>query len=130
MAGGKQTRKREAAIAALLSCRTIRQAARKAKIGERTLRLWLKEDEFSGEYQAARRQALEKAIAQLHGALGQAVVTLRRRLKGGKEADQIRAALGIVDRAMQGAEMLDLAGKVAELEEIVKRLSDESQRPR
>jgi hypothetical protein len=113
----------------LLSCRTIRQAARKAKIGERTLRLWLKEDEFRREYQAARRQTLEKAIAALHGALGQAVRTLKRRLTGGKEADQIRAALGIVDRAMAGAEMLDLASKVAELEEIVKRLTDELKRP-
>jgi hypothetical protein len=114
----------------LLCCRTIKQAAKKAKIGERTLRLWLAEEDFRREYQAARRQALEKAIAQLHGALGQAVRTLKRRLTGGKEADQIRAALGIIDRAMSGAEMLDLAGKVAELEEIVKRLTDESHRPR
>jgi hypothetical protein len=127
MPGGPQTRKREAALAALLSCRTIKQAAKKAKIGERTLRGWLAEDAFRREYQAARRQALEKAIAQLHGALGQAVRTLKRRLTGGKEADQIRAALGIIDRAMAGAEMLDLAGKFAELEEIVKRLSGAKQ---
>jgi hypothetical protein len=130
MPGGPQTRKREAALAALLSCRTIKQAAKRAKIGERTLRGWLAEDEFRREYQAARRQALEKAVSQLHGALGQAVRTLKRRLTGGKEADQIRAALGIIDRAMSGAEMLDLAGKVAELETILRKLTDESQKPR
>jgi hypothetical protein len=122
MPGGPQTRKREAALAALLSCRTIKQAAKRAKIGERTLRVWLAEDDFRREYAAARRQALEKAISCLHGALGQAVRTLKRRLAGGKEADQIRAALGIIDRAMTGSELLDLNTKVQELETLVKEL--------
>jgi hypothetical protein len=130
MPGGSQRRKRETAIAALLTCQTLKQAARKVGIGERTLRLWLREDEFRCAYQAARRQALEKAISSLHGALGQAVQTLKRRLKGGKEADQIRAALGIFDRAMSGAEMLDLTSKVEELETIVRKLTDDSQKPR
>jgi hypothetical protein len=115
MAGGSQERKREAAIAALLTCRTLKQAAKKAKIGERTLRTWLGEQDFREDYQAARRQALEKAVASLHGALGLAVRTLKRRLTGGKEADQIRAALGIIDRAMSGNELLDLAADVEKL---------------
>jgi hypothetical protein len=124
MPGGPQKRKREAAIAALLSCRTIKQAAAKAKVGERTLRGWLAEEEFRREYQAARQQTLDKAVSSLHGALGQAVRTLKRRLTGGKAADEIRAALGIIDRAMQGAELLDLAGKVKELETILRRVVD------
>ena len=43
------------AIAALLTSRTIVAAARKADVGERTLRRWLKKDDFQSHLRRARR---------------------------------------------------------------------------
>ncbi len=52
-AGAKQNRKREVAIAALLSRPTIEEAAQLAGIGEKTLRRWLRDD---ADFKAAYRE--------------------------------------------------------------------------
>ena len=46
---------KDRAIAALLTSRTIVAAARKADISERTLRRWLKKDDFQSHLRRARR---------------------------------------------------------------------------
>ena len=41
------TIRQEKAIAALLSCRTVAEAAKLAQVGERSIYRWLKQDTFS-----------------------------------------------------------------------------------
>ncbi len=59
MAGSSEKlgRKKEGAIAALLTQRNAEEAARVAKVGIRTLYRWQKESEFDAAYRAARRAA-------------------------------------------------------------------------
>jgi hypothetical protein len=63
--GEKLSRKREKAIAALLTEPTIAQAAKAAGIGEKTLRRWLKSPEFSLAYDAARRELIDVAMVAM-----------------------------------------------------------------
>jgi hypothetical protein len=63
--GGKFGRKKEEAIAALLTQRNIEEAAKVARIGANTLLRWLKVPEFQAAYREARRciRAIHRAVA-------------------------------------------------------------------
>ena len=63
--GSKLTRQKEQAILALLTNRSIEEAARAAQIGSATLMRWLKQEDFNSEYREARRAAFLQAIARL-----------------------------------------------------------------
>jgi hypothetical protein len=114
--GAKLPRKREVAIAALLSHPTVEAAAAAARVSERTLRLWLRDPEFIAEYRTARRTVLEAATGRLQQAAGQAVDALLRNLTCGRPAAEIRAAATILQLAHQAVELVELEQRVAELE--------------
>jgi hypothetical protein len=119
--GTKLDRKREPAIAALLSEPTVEAAAKKAKVGYRTLKLWLRDPGFLADYRAGRRQVVEGAVARLQRLATEAADTLGRNLTCGKPGDEVRAAVAVLDQAFRGAELLDLAGQLAELRQAVEK---------
>src|SRR4051812_9550045 len=106
--GEKLDRKRQQAVAALLTEPTVGKAAAAAKVGERTLLRWLKEPGFAAEYRAARRTVVEHAVGALQRLTEQAVGALERNLACGKPAAEVRAALGVLDRSLAGVELFDL----------------------
>jgi hypothetical protein len=61
--GGKFGRKKEEAIAALLTQRNIEAAAKVAGIGANTLLRWLKVPELQVAYREARRAVFGQAVA-------------------------------------------------------------------
>ena len=115
---GRQPRKREEAIAALLAQPTIVEAARAVGVWEKTLRRWLQDPAFASSYRAARRQVTENALLALQRAAGEAVATLSRNLQPPTPASvQVRAALGILDQTFKAVELLDLQNDIAELKQ-------------
>ena len=66
--GAKFGRKKEEAIAAVLTQRNIEEAAKVAGIGANTLLRWLKVPEFQAAYREARRAAFSQSIARLQQA--------------------------------------------------------------
>ena len=75
--GAKSAAVRERAILALLSERTIGQAAAKAEVNERTLRRWASEDEaFKAEYAAARQTTFQAGINRAQVLTVKAIDTL------------------------------------------------------
>jgi transposase-like protein len=119
--GEKLSRKQDAAIAALLSEATVSSAAEKAGVGEATLWRWLKLPEFRSAYREARREAMEKAIAQLQQSGWAAAATLIRLLGSGSDSVRLRAATAILDQANKGIEMLDFEERLTALEAQVQR---------
>jgi hypothetical protein len=122
-AAGGQTRKRERledrALAALLSQPTIVQAATTAGVSESTLLRWLAEPSFKARYRDARRQVVEHAVSSLQQATGQAVETLVE-ITGNiasPPAARVSAAKTILDFAVKGVELVDLAERVEQLEQ-------------
>lgn len=83
--GQKWLRKRESAIAALLSAPTIKAAAKLAGISEPTLHRWMSRADFASDYQRAREKTLEMASEQLrHGTL--AAVEVLREISSNRKA--------------------------------------------
>ena len=114
--GEKLSRKQEQAIGALLTEPTIFSAAAAVGIGEATLRRWMKLDDFTTEYRAARRQVVEQATARLQQASSGAVDTLVKSLEAESESVQLRAAMAILADATSTVELLDLEERLAALE--------------
>jgi hypothetical protein len=73
---GKFGRKKEDEIVALVSQRSIEDAARACDVPVRTLYRWLKEPEFDGAHRAARRQAYGQSISRLQQGSTAAATTL------------------------------------------------------
>jgi hypothetical protein len=115
--GSKRTTREELAIAALLGEPTIEAAAKRASVSESTLLRWMAEPSFKARYRAARLQVVEQAIGSLQQAAGEAVAALRRNLACGTPAVEVGAAKAILDQAIKGVELVDLAERVEQLEQ-------------
>jgi hypothetical protein len=116
--GSKLARKQEDAIAALLSQRSIEDAARVCGVGARTLIRWLKLPEFRSEYLKARREVVQQAVARMQQATG-AAGTIALKLMTDPNvpaAVRLRAAEFVFDRAIKGIETDDIEARVSELE--------------
>ena len=118
--GSKFDRKKEEAIAALLTQRSIAEAAKVAGIGTQTLHRWLKIPEFQAEYQEARRAAVSQANARLQQAASEAVSTLLAITAdvNAPASARVRASDLILRHAKQGIQTEDLEARLATLEQM------------
>jgi transposase-like protein len=116
--GTKFGRKKEEAIAALLSERTIEEAARACGMSPKTLLRWLKVPEFKAAYLEARGQALGQSNARLQQATSAAVTTLLKLMVSPEAppATRVRAAQCVVELAQKGFELDNLELRPARLE--------------
>ena len=119
--GSKFGRKKEEAIAALLSQRNVEEAARVAGIGTQTLIRWLKIPEFQTAYREARRAAVSQSNARLQQASSAAVSTLLKIMvdASAPASARVRAADRILERAKQGVQEEDVEVRLAALEQAV-----------
>jgi hypothetical protein len=118
-AGTKINRKGEAVIAALLTQPTHAAAAAAAGVSEATVQRWLRDPAFAAAYRLARRSVVETAIGQLQQATADAVHALRRNLTCGVPAVEVRAAVAVLDQAVNGVLVIDFEARVEELERIL-----------
>ncbi len=116
--GSKFTRKKEAAIAALLTQRNVEEAARAAGVGTQTLLRWLKVPEFQAAYREARRATFSQSIARLQQASSAAATTLLKIMldPAAPASTRVRAADSVLDHAKQAIEIEDIEVRVAALE--------------
>ena len=114
--GAKFGRKKEEAIAALLTQRNVEEAARVANIGTTTLYRWIKDPEFAAQYRAARLTAFGQAGARLQQASGPAVTTiLKIMVDAGAAAETQVRACDLVLKHATGASEEDIEGWLREL---------------
>jgi transposase-like protein len=98
--GAKFGRKRDEAVVALLSQRTIEDVARTVNVSTSTLLRWLKEPEFEAAYREARRCAFGQAVARLQQASSAAASTILTLMvdPSAPPAVRLRAAECALDR--------------------------------
>jgi transposase-like protein len=127
---GKLGRKQEEAIVALLSQRSVEEAARTVSVAPRTLYRWLKEREFDAAYRAARRSAYGQSIARLQQASAAAASTLLKIMidQGSPPSCRLRAADSVLSHAAKAIEIEDLDARVSDLERATETTKD--RRPR
>ena len=116
--GAKFGRKKEEAIASLLTQRNIEEAARAIGIGANTLLRWLQVPEFKDAYRKARRDAYSQAMARIQQASGAAVSTLLKVMvdPNTPASSKVRAADSILDHSAKAIEIEDIEARVSELE--------------
>jgi hypothetical protein len=116
--GSKFGRKKEEAIAALLTQRNLDEAARAVRIAPNTLLRWMKEPEFDAAYRQARRAAFGQSIARLQQASTAAVTTLLRIMvdPSSPASTRVRAADSVLDHAAKAIEIEDIEVRVEALE--------------
>lgn len=115
--GEKLKGRQQQAITALLSEGTVKRAAKKAGVGERTLRRWLSEDKaFLAEYRAARRVLLEQTLTNLATISSAAVVTLYNEFRADSPAVRVRAASNVLRLLFSGHELTDIEERLEALE--------------
>lgn len=114
----KLGRKKEEAIAALLSHRTVEDAGRACNRRARTLYRWLNEPEFRAAYLNARRAAFSQSIGRLQQASSAAVSTLLKVMvdPGAPASARVRAAEAVLDHTAKGIELEDLEERLAAIE--------------
>jgi hypothetical protein len=114
-------RKKEAAIAALLTHRNIDEAAKAVGISAPTLISWMKVPEFDQAYREARRDAFRQSIGRLQQASSAAVTTLLKIMVDGAApaSTRLRAADIVLAHTAKAIEIEDIEARVAELERAV-----------
>lgn len=116
--GAKFGRKQEEAIAALLSHRSIEDAAQAIKVATRTLLRWLQVPEFRDAYLKARREAVGQSIARLQQATGAAAITVLKLMTDPNvpAAVKLRAAECVFAHSIKGIELEDIETRLTDLE--------------
>jgi transposase-like protein len=117
--GAKFGRKREEAIASLLTSKSVEDAARAIGLNPNTLLRWLQIPEFRDAYHKARREAVQQSVARMQQATGAATITVLKLMTDTNvpPAVRLRAAECVFDRAIQGIELEDIEARLAALEQ-------------
>ena len=117
--GAKFGRKKEEAIVALLSSRSIEDAASATKLAPSTLLRWMKEPEFKAAYLEAKRAVYSQSIARLQQATGAAVTTLLKVMvdPSTPASTKVRAADSVLDHSAKGIEIEEIEARLIALEE-------------
>jgi transposase-like protein len=116
--GGKFSQRMEQAIAALLSHRSVEEAARAVGIGTNTLLRWMKKPEFKAACREARRMVLSHTIGRMQDAAGAAATTVLKIMldSNAPAATRLRASENVLDQAAKAGEIEDIEDRVAKLE--------------
>src|SRR3984957_14169992 len=121
MAGSKTKigLKREEAIIALLSQRSVEDAARACNTPIRRLYRWMTETEFDAAFRAARRKADGQSVSRLQqGSAAAATTLLKVMVNPATPASmRLRAAEAVLTHAAKAIEIEDIEARVAALEQ-------------
>ena len=111
--------KKEAAILALLTARSVEEAARTANFPPRTLYRWMKEPEFDTAYRRAKRSAFGQTLARLQQASGPAATTMLKIMLDTNlpASTRLRAADCVFGHAKHAFEIEEMEARVTALEQ-------------
>ncbi len=117
--GEKLSRKKEQAIAALLSQRGIEEAARSVGIGGTTLRRWLRLPEFHEEYLQARRDVVNQVNARMQQNSGAAASVLLKLMADPSTPASVRARTAecILERSAKSLAEENIEVRLSKLEQ-------------
>jgi hypothetical protein len=114
---GRRKRKGETALLlALAAGHTVRDAARLARVGERTATRRWAEPAFRRQVVELRAEMIGRALGKLADGMGDAADTLRGLLVAESDAMKLAASRSILDHGARLREQLELEDRLAALE--------------
>lgn len=123
----EKTRRREAAIEALLTLPSVEAAAKQSHVSSRTIRRWMHDEAFVMQYQQARRQLFDAALGRLTALTEQAVARLEKILHDETVPTSLAlAACRIVLERAFAAREFDLQAQIAQLEQMIGEITNEN----
>ncbi len=117
--GEKRSRKGEMAIAALLTSKSIAEAAGSVGIGERTLRRWMAEPTFRDRFLEVRQEFVRRAFTNIQAAMPRAVDALVEILGDSvtvPAAVRVAAARLVIEKGLAVFEAEELLARIQKLE--------------
>ena len=116
------THKQERTIVALVTEPNIPKAAEVAKVGQRTIYDWLKQDLFKDELRRARRESFTQAVALAQRYAPLAMTTLAKIASDSNAPHHARvsASIGILRFGREAIEIDDLQARLEVLEQSAK----------
>lgn len=117
--GSKFGRKKDEAIVAILTQRSVDDAARSVGISTPTLLRWMKIPEFQDAYRAAKREAFAQSVGRLQQASAAAVSTLLKIMIDpmAPTSSRVRAAVSVIEKTQKALELEDIEARVTRLEQ-------------
>jgi ATPase subunit of ABC transporter with duplicated ATPase domains len=124
------TRKQQASIAALLSYRTIEEAAQASKVGKTTLFRWFQDEAFQDSYRKARSEVVRHAIVQAQSSCSEAVNVLREIMNSTESpaSTRVSAAKAVIETSIKAVEIEDIEKRLDDLERNMKNESSRRHR--
>ncbi|KPL20030.1 MAG: hypothetical protein AMJ92_00050 [candidate division Zixibacteria bacterium SM23_81] len=109
------------AIVALLSHRSVGEAAQAVGIGETTLYRWLQDSVFQEAYRDAKFEVVQQALSQLQQTCGEAADVLREIMKDQEVPPYTRvvAARTILETSIRAVEIDTLVARIEKLEQFI-----------
>jgi hypothetical protein len=117
---GKEARADALLLTALAAGATVRDAARRAGVSERTAHRRLADPAFRQRVTEARAGMVERALGQLADGSSEAVGTLRKLLKAKADPVKLSAARTILEMGNKLRESVELTQGIAALEQRLK----------
>ncbi len=114
------------AIEALMLTNTIARAAQKAKVSEKSIYVWMKQDHFQTALRVARRDALAHTTTRLQQITARAVDTLEGVMEDEKasSASRVSASRLSLEMMYRGAVLDDIIERLKTVER--QQLSDQN----
>lgn len=108
-------------LTALVSARSVEQAAAMADISKTTAYRWMREPDFTTALREARRECFQDVLRRVQGAASEAIEGLRAVMHnpGASDSARTRACEIILSTACRAFELFDLDERIARLEEAV-----------
>jgi hypothetical protein len=117
MSGNVLSAKQHKAINAILTERTLADAAKAAGVNVRTLNRWMGDRTFIAELKAAEAALLDATVRRLTSISGRAVLVLEWAMtSAGKEGTKVRAADIVLSRLMTLKELHEFDARISALE--------------
>lgn len=111
------TTKQQKAVTALLSERTIGEAAKRAGVGERTLYTWLADPAFRGALRDAERGVLDDVTRRLTSGQRLALDTLEKLIQSARhESTKLTACVSWLNMFIKYRDMKDIDERLTALE--------------
>lgn len=109
------TAREQEAVLLMLTCSVV-ETAKRLGVSSSSVYKWSTMPHFQKALEKARKEAFKESMGLLRSASAEAVMCLKGCLKGGKASDRIRAALGILDHAVNAAELTRMTEQIEFLE--------------
>lgn len=119
------TTSKEKALAALLTSKTRKEAAEKAGISYRTIRVYLQDAEFLAEYRQRKGEIIDDAARRLTNAMQKAIDVLENATDGKKVKDAaLKASKLVLEYSARFITISDIMARLDAMEEQDKQRAD------